>query len=80
LAIFTTNIHAENQCLINQKCVCGVLNRQFIVGAVSGSLFFSVVLCALACKLFFIFSDVALCVAKNKNVLANALALCRGVK
>jgi len=30
--------------------------------------------CAVACKLFFIFSAVALCVAKKKNVLANALA------
>jgi hypothetical protein len=34
LAIFTTNVDAENQCLINHKCVCGVLNRQFLVGAV----------------------------------------------
>jgi len=34
LAIITTNVDAENQCLINHKCVCGVLNRQFLVGAV----------------------------------------------
>ncbi len=34
LAIFTTNVDAENQCLINHKCVCGALNRQFFVGAV----------------------------------------------
>ncbi len=34
LAIFTTNVDAENQCLINLKCVCGALNRQFLVGAV----------------------------------------------
>jgi len=38
LAIFTTNVDAENQCLINHKCVCGVLNRQFFVGAVMCSL------------------------------------------
>jgi hypothetical protein len=36
LAIFTTNVDAENQTLINQKCVCGALNRQFLVGAVMG--------------------------------------------
>jgi len=39
LAIFTTNVDAENQCLINHKCVCGALNRQFFVGAVSSSAF-----------------------------------------
>jgi hypothetical protein len=36
LAIFTTNVDAENQTLINHKIVCGALNRQFFVGAVSG--------------------------------------------
>jgi hypothetical protein len=34
LAIFTTNVDAENKCLINHKTVCGALNRQFLVGAV----------------------------------------------
>jgi hypothetical protein len=29
VAIFTTNIDAENQILINHKCVCGALNRHF---------------------------------------------------
>jgi hypothetical protein len=29
LAIFSTNVDAENQTLINHKCVCGALNRQF---------------------------------------------------
>jgi len=29
VAIFTTNVDAENQCLINQKTVCGELNRHF---------------------------------------------------
>jgi len=38
LAIFITNVDAENQRLINHKCVCGVLNRQFFVGAVMCSL------------------------------------------
>ena len=37
LAIFTTNVDAENQCLINLRQLgdCGALNRQFFVGAVS---------------------------------------------
>jgi hypothetical protein len=26
---FTTNVDAENQILINHKCVCGALNRHF---------------------------------------------------
>jgi hypothetical protein len=29
VAIFTTNVDAENQTLINQKCVCGALNCHF---------------------------------------------------
>ena len=29
VAIFTTNIDAENQTLINHKCVCGALNPLF---------------------------------------------------
>jgi len=29
VAIFTTNVDAENQTLINHKCVCGALNRHF---------------------------------------------------
>jgi hypothetical protein len=32
----SAEIDAENQTLINHKCVCGALNRQFLVGAVSG--------------------------------------------
>ena len=38
VAIFTTNVDAENQCLNNHKCVCGVLNRQFCQIAVEQSL------------------------------------------
>ena len=34
VAIFTTNVHAENRAFINHKCVCGALNRHFWVGAV----------------------------------------------
>jgi hypothetical protein len=42
VAIFTTNVDAENQCLFNHKCVCGALNRHFCQTRVSGSLFISV--------------------------------------
>jgi len=38
LAIFTTSVDAVNICLIDHKCVCGALNRQFLVGAVMGCL------------------------------------------
>ena len=34
VAIFTTNVDAENQTLINHKCVCGALNRHFCQTAV----------------------------------------------
>ena len=36
VAIFTTNVDAENQCLINHKCVCGALNRHFCQTRVIG--------------------------------------------
>ena len=44
MAIFTTNVDAENQPLINHKCVCGALNRQFLVGAVIASFYLFVCL------------------------------------
>ena len=34
LAIFTTNVDAENETFGYHKTVCGALNRQFLVGAV----------------------------------------------
>ena len=40
VAIFITNVDAENQCLINHKTVCGILNRHFCQTRVSGSLFY----------------------------------------
>jgi hypothetical protein len=40
VAIFTTNVDAENQTLINQKCVCGALNRHFCQTRVIGSCFY----------------------------------------
>jgi hypothetical protein len=43
VAIFTTNVDAENQTLINHKCVCGALNRHFCQTRVMPSPFFSVV-------------------------------------
>jgi len=41
VAIITTNVDAENQILINHKCVCGALNRHFCQTRVSGSLLLS---------------------------------------
>jgi hypothetical protein len=43
VAIFTTNVDAENQTWINHKCVCGALNRHFCQTRVMRSAFFSVV-------------------------------------
>jgi hypothetical protein len=37
VAIFTTNVDAENKCLINHKCVCGAMNRHFCQTRVIGS-------------------------------------------
>jgi hypothetical protein len=42
VAIFTTNVDAENQTLINHKTVCGALNRHFCQTRVMPSLFFFV--------------------------------------
>ena len=39
VAIFTTNVDAENQCLMNHKCVCGALNRHFCQTVVRRSCF-----------------------------------------
>ena len=39
VAIYTTNVDAENQTLNNRKCVSGALNRHFCQTRVSGSLF-----------------------------------------
>jgi len=36
VAIFTTNVDAGNQFSINQKYVCGALNRHFCQTALSG--------------------------------------------
>ena len=40
VAIFTTNVDAENQCLINHKTVCGDRNRHFCQTAVISWPFF----------------------------------------
>jgi hypothetical protein len=78
--VFTTNVDAENQTLINHKCVCGALNRHFCQTRVIGSPFLSVsclsvhLVCrgALAGGSFAFFS-IALCVGKNANVPPIAL-------
>ena len=40
VAIYTTNVDAEHQTLINHKCVCGALNRHFCQTRVMRSPFF----------------------------------------
>jgi len=82
VAIFTTNVDAENQCLINHKTVCGVLNRHFCQTPVTcwRSVYRCSVVHCLRCiwcvglvALFdFLFGFVRL--QKNKNVPPNALA------
>ncbi len=41
VAVFTTNVDAENQTLINHKCVCGALNRHFCQTRVRRMCFYS---------------------------------------
>jgi hypothetical protein len=40
VAIFTTNVDAEDQTLINHKCVCAALSRHFYQTRVIGAVFF----------------------------------------
>ena len=49
VAIFTTNVDAENQTFINHKCVCGALNRHFCQTRVIGCHSFLVVM--LSCQI-----------------------------
>lgn len=44
VAIFTTNVDAENKCLINHKCLCEARNRHFCQTAVSSSGYWSSVI------------------------------------
>jgi len=41
VAIFTTNVDAKNQSLINHKTVCGAMNRHFCQTRVIASAFIS---------------------------------------
>jgi len=83
VAIFTTNVDAENWTFCNHKCVCGVRNRHFCQTAVrcwrSGSCC-SVIHClqclgAVAWWLFWIFFALVNALEKNTNVPPNALAM-----
>jgi hypothetical protein len=82
VAIFTTNVDAENQCLINHKTVYGALNRHFCQTAVSTSPFFSIVFvrCHFVSVLVrwlggsFAFFVWLCAVGKNANVPPKALA------
>jgi len=83
LAIFTTNIDVENQCLTNHKCVYGALNRQFFVGTVmcypSVCRCFSVHCLLLSWRVGLValldFFALDCAIAKNTNVPLNALAI-----
>jgi hypothetical protein len=57
VAIFTTNVDAKNQYLINHKCVCGALNRHFCQTRVTTSAFLSVEVC-MSC---FAYSHLSFC-------------------
>ena len=82
VAIFTTNVDAENQTLINHKCVCGALNRHFCQTRVTSwpsvcrccSVHILQCLGALAWWLFWIFFALVCALEKNTNVPPNALA------
>ena len=82
VAIFTTNVDAENQCLINHKTVCGALNRHFCQTAVTSWCFFGCGLSVHCLQLSWCVGLVALldffvwfcAVAKNTNVPPKALA------
>ncbi len=51
VAIFTTNVDAENQCLINHKCVCGALNRHFCQTRVMRSAFYFFLIFDIVCPM-----------------------------
>ena len=59
VAIFTTNVDAENQCLIKHKCVYGALNRHFCQTRVMGWLF----------KSLSVFQEINVLFANVKNYL-----------
>ena len=51
VAIFTPNVDAENQCLINHKCVCGALNRHFCQTRVMRSAFYFFLIFDIVCPM-----------------------------
>jgi hypothetical protein len=64
VGIVTTNVDAENQCLINHKCVYGALNRHFCQADVTTSAFLSAVVC-MSC---FAYSNLFFCRAMGHFV------------
>ena len=58
VAIFTTNVDAENQTLINHKCVCGAMNRHFCQTRVSCCLSFCQYVVAAIHTLYFVMSTI----------------------
>ena len=81
-AIFTANVDAENQTLINHKCVCGALNRHFCQTAVLRSPFFLGHCLSVHCRVVIrclgsslaVFCLCFCALGKTANVQTNALA------
>ena len=81
LAIFTTNVHPNNECLINHICVCGALNRHFCQTRVMGSGFLWSKDCRIKFALSpvrwlassFYFFCVVLCVGKKIKCACNCV-------
>ncbi len=69
VAIFTTNVDAENQTLINHKCVCGALNRHFCQTRVSSSSYSGGLSISVAFSLFFLSSSLNFCNSSNSRNL-----------
>jgi hypothetical protein len=67
--IFTTNVDAENQILINRKTVCGALYRHFCQTAVTGSkIFVRHFVLIIFCSFILNKKSAILCVSLIENV------------
>ncbi len=74
VAIFTTNVDAENQTLINHKCVCGALNRHFCQTRVMRSAFYFFLIFDIVCPMDFVGLSISL-IAKSIAAFINAFTL-----
>jgi len=71
VAIFTTNVDAENQTLINHKCVCGALNLHFCQTRVMQSAFYFFLIFDIVCPIDFVGLSISL-IAKSMASCINA--------